>query len=216
MTIDPHGTRRRIFTAAVEEFAAYGSAGARIDRIATRAQANKESIYRYYGTKEQLLRRVLDQYLGEHGEELLPDTDDLPRYVADSLAHFAANPEFLRLSGWEGLEFGAELDPTAVENRGRYYQAKLAAITAQQRAGTVDPELDPRHLLLVLNSLASYWLLMPQIVRLVLGEDPDVEARQRHEKFIAECVHRIVAPTSPHQPAPTASDATASHPDLDS
>jgi AcrR family transcriptional regulator len=52
----PDRTKRRIFEAAVEEFAEYGSAGARVDRIAAKARANKESIYRYFGTKEELLR----------------------------------------------------------------------------------------------------------------------------------------------------------------
>lgn len=193
---DANDTRRRIFDAAVAEFAAHGSAGARMDRIATRAAANKESIYRYFGTKEELLRRVLNQYLDERGEELLPTTDDLAAYVADCLAHFAEHPEFLRLSQWEALESGADLDSGTLEHRAHHYQQKLNAITAQQRAGNIDPELDPRHLLLVLNSLASYWLLMPQIVRIVLGELPDAEARVRYQAFVAECVSRLLTPPS--------------------
>ncbi len=197
MVLDPRGTRKRIFDAAVAEFAERGSAGARMERIAARAQANKESIYRYYGTKDELLARVIDQYLDERGDQLLPDTDDLAGYVADSLAHFAEHPEFLRLSAWEALESGDSLDAGSFEHRARRYQQKLDAITAQQASGAVDPSLDPRHLLLVLNSLASYWTLMPQIVRLVLGEDPDDDACRRHQAFIAECVRRIVASPAP-------------------
>jgi hypothetical protein len=41
-----------------------------------------------------------------------------------------------------------------------------------------------------------YWLLMPQIVRLVLGDQPDAEDRVRHEAFVAECVRRILAPST--------------------
>lgn len=205
MMFDPNGTQGRIFDAAVAEFAAHGSAGARMDRIATRAAANKESIYRYFGSKDELLRGVLNHYLDERGEELLPTTDDLAAYVADCLGHFAEHPEFLRLSQWEALESGADLDSGTLEHRARYYQQKLNAITAQQRAGNIDPELDPRHVLLVLNSLASYWLLMPQIVRIVLGELPDADARVRHQAFIAECVNRILTPPS-HPLAPAAED----------
>jgi AcrR family transcriptional regulator len=47
-------TRRRLIEAARVEFAARGSAGARIDRIAAAAKANKAQIYRYFGSKEQL------------------------------------------------------------------------------------------------------------------------------------------------------------------
>ena len=63
---EPRTTRQRIFEAAVEEFATHGNAGARVDRIADKAQANKEAIYRYFGTKEELLRRVLDRYVPRH------------------------------------------------------------------------------------------------------------------------------------------------------
>lgn len=192
MPLDPESTRQRIFAAAVEEFAAHGSAGARIDRIATKARANKESIYRYYGTKDELLRRVLDRFLDERGEELLPKTDDLAQYIGDSLGHFAAHPEYVRLTLWEGLELGSDLDPDAVQHRRAHFEDKLDAITAQQRAGHIDPDLDPRHLLLALQGLANYWLAMPQVVRLVLGEEPDADALARHQEFIAECARRIL------------------------
>ena len=42
-----------------------------------RPRANKESIYRYFGTKDELLRRVLDRFLDERGEQLLPQSQDI-------------------------------------------------------------------------------------------------------------------------------------------
>ena len=80
MASDPEGTRQRIFDAAVEEFAAHGNAGARVDRIAEKARANKESIYRYFGTKDELLQRVLDRFLDERGEQFLPQSRDMDDY----------------------------------------------------------------------------------------------------------------------------------------
>ena len=194
---DPEGTRQRIFDAAVEEFAAHGNAGARVDRIAEKARANKESIYRYFGTKDELLRRVLDRFLDERGEQLLPQSRDLDAYAAGLFGYFAAHPEFLRLSLWEGLEFGAAPDGSTVEHRRRHYQDKLAAITEQQRAGTIDPDLDPRHLLVVVLGVANYWHVLPQVVRIIFGEEPDRATLERHERFVAEAVRRIVA--TPHQ-----------------
>jgi AcrR family transcriptional regulator len=184
---DPEGTRQRIFDAAVEEFAAHGNAGARVDRIAEKARANKESIYRYFGTKDELLRRVLDRFLDERGEQLLPQSRDLDAYAAGLFGYFAAHPEFLRLSLWEGLEFGAAPDGSTVEHRRRHYQDKLAAITEQQRAGTIDPDL----------GVANYWHVLPQVVRIIFGEEPDRATLERHERFVAEAVRRIVA--APHQ-----------------
>jgi AcrR family transcriptional regulator len=49
--------RARLLDAAFEEFAQHGLAGARVDRIAEAAQANKGLIYVYYGNKEQLFDR---------------------------------------------------------------------------------------------------------------------------------------------------------------
>ena len=50
-TRDPERTRHRILSAATEEFARYGLGGARVDRIAARAGANKRMLYYYYGNK---------------------------------------------------------------------------------------------------------------------------------------------------------------------
>ncbi|MFD6108194.1 TetR/AcrR family transcriptional regulator, partial [Nocardia salmonicida] len=47
-------TKARILQAATDEFATYGIAGARVDRIAKTAGANKNLIYIYFGGKDQL------------------------------------------------------------------------------------------------------------------------------------------------------------------
>ncbi len=194
MAPDPESTRQRVFDAAVEEFAAHGNAGARVDRIAEKARANKESIYRYFGTKDELLRRVLDRFLDERGEQLLPQSQDVDAYAAGLFRYFATRPEFLRLSLWEGLELGAQPDSHAMDHRRRHYQEKLRSIAEQQDAGTIDPQLDPRHLLVTLLGIANYWHVLPQVVQVIFGAEPDAATLDRHEEFIAECVRRIVAP----------------------
>lgn len=194
MAPDPESTRQRIFDAAIEEFAAHGNAGARVDRIAEKARANKESIYRYFGTKDELLRRVLDRFLDERGEQLLPQSQDVDAYAAGLFRYFAAHPEFLRLSLWEGLELDAQPDAHAMDHRRRHYQEKLRSIAEQQDAGTIDPELDPRHLLVTILGIADYWHVLPQLVRVIFGTEPDAGTLDRHEEFVAECVRRIVTP----------------------
>jgi AcrR family transcriptional regulator len=191
---DPESTRRRIFEAAVEEFTEHGSAGARVDRIAAKAHANKESIYRYFGTKDELLRRVIDQYLDERGEQLTPQARELPKYVSDLLEFHAEHPQFIRMSLWEALEFGSELDPGTFEHRRQHYEDKLASVAEQQRAGLIDPDLDPRHLLAVIFGMADYWVALPQLVRLLFGREVTEEDLAIHREFLAECVRRIIAP----------------------
>jgi AcrR family transcriptional regulator len=53
-------TKKRLLAAAKEEFAAYGLAGARDDRVAATARATKAQIYHYFGSKEGAVRRGLD------------------------------------------------------------------------------------------------------------------------------------------------------------
>ena len=71
-------TRTRILDAASDEFSAYGLAGARIDRIAEAAAANKRSIYVYFDSKEKLfdaaLHHVLTKMIEECIKELPEDT----------------------------------------------------------------------------------------------------------------------------------------------
>lgn len=191
---DPESTKKRIFDAAVEEFTEHGSAGARVDRIAAKARANKESIYRYFGTKDELLRRVIDQYLDERGEQMVPQARELPVYAADLVEFHAEHREFLRMSLWEALEFGDELDPGTMEHRRRHYEDKLRSVAEQQRAGLIDPDLDPRHLLAVIFGMADYWSMLPQLVRLIFGREATEQDLAAHREFVAECVRRIIAP----------------------
>jgi AcrR family transcriptional regulator len=192
--VDPESTKRRIFAAAVEEFAEYGPAGARVDRIAAKARANKESIYRYFGTKEELLRRVIDLYLDEQGEQMEPRDDELPEYATNLSRFHAAHPEFLRMSLWEALEFGSDVGEGSLEHRRQHYDEKLAAVARQQEEGLIDPSLDPRHLLAVLFGMVNYCQILPQMTRLLFGAELTEADAERHREFIEECIRRIIEP----------------------
>lgn len=209
MPLDPESTRRRIYDAAVAEVAAHGSAGARVDRIAKNANANKESIYRYYGTKDQLLRRVLEQSLAEKNLRNDPRATAIDDYVAELFCSYIEDPDVIRLLMWEALERGDAPDSDLIEERRRHSEAKLESIVAQQRAGVIDPELDPRHLLTVLLGMANYWRVLPQMVHAIFGEEPDAERLARHAEFLRECVRRIVTPP----PAGNCADPAATQPD---
>jgi AcrR family transcriptional regulator len=57
---DPEGMRKRILDAATAAFARYGYGGARIDRIAKAAGANKRMIYYHVGKKDVLYLAILE------------------------------------------------------------------------------------------------------------------------------------------------------------
>ncbi|PKL19388.1 MAG: hypothetical protein CVV49_00840 [Spirochaetae bacterium HGW-Spirochaetae-5] len=58
-TKDNMSSEEKVISAAVEEFAALGYAGARVDTIAEKAKVNKAMIYYHFKSKEQLYERIL-------------------------------------------------------------------------------------------------------------------------------------------------------------
>ncbi len=111
-----HATRRRILDAALHEFASKGFAGARVDEIAARADANKRMIYAYFGNKDALWLTVLTHaYAAKRAEENALHVTDLPphqamaRLVSFNLRYTAEHPEFVALLNQENLHRGAYL-----------------------------------------------------------------------------------------------------------
>lgn len=97
-------TAQRILEAAAAEFAERGLAGARVDRIAERAAANKQRIYAYFGSKEELFDRVVEGQIGALLGAVPFDADDLPGYAARLFTFNRAHPEMVRLLEWHNLE----------------------------------------------------------------------------------------------------------------
>jgi AcrR family transcriptional regulator len=80
---DPARNQHRILRAAVAEFSRYGLGGARVERNAARAGANKRKLYNNYGNKAALFHAVQEhsyptirsaeraRHLTDHGGEYL-------------------------------------------------------------------------------------------------------------------------------------------------
>ncbi len=152
MARDSSATKARILEAAFDEFAAYGIAGARVDRIADTAGANKRMIYVYYGNKEQLFDQVILRAV-EQGADSVPfDAENLPRYAGAIFDHLSADPRLMRLLMWKRLE-----RPQATALEAESYARKTASLAAAQRAGHVDPAHDPADLLTLVLGLAQAW-----------------------------------------------------------
>lgn len=63
-TRDKQVTEEKILNAALAEFGEFGLSGARVDRIAERAEVNKAMIYYYFNNKEELYERILRNTTG--------------------------------------------------------------------------------------------------------------------------------------------------------
>ncbi|MFF4156774.1 TetR family transcriptional regulator [Streptomyces sp. NPDC001678] len=175
---DPEATKARIFEAATAEFAAYGIAGARIDRIAREARANKQLIYAYFGNKAELFSQVLERRLIELAAANPVDTEDLNGWIDRLMRYHAANPELVRLVFWEGLEYGTGGIPHE-EERADHYARKTAAFAEAQARGDIDATIPAPDLLFMLIALASWSTVQPQMRRILIGDTCEDQARLR-------------------------------------
>ncbi len=148
-------TRARILAAATSEFAAHGIAGARVDRIAASAGANKNMIYIYFGNKEQLFGAVFSDGIRQLLETVPIDPDDLPSYAGALFDHIEQHPELTRLARWQGLERPAAVAP--FDTTVAATMTKIEAVAASQAAGRVNDRLTPDQLLSMLLNLAATW-----------------------------------------------------------
>jgi AcrR family transcriptional regulator len=94
---DSAATRRRLLQAAREEFTARGIAGARVERIASTANANKAQIYHYFGDKDGLFDAVLESFAEEAVGAVPIDADDLHAYAARLFDYHFDHRDLLRL-----------------------------------------------------------------------------------------------------------------------
>ena len=98
-------SRQKIIDQATREFSEYGYNGARMQRIADRANVNKAMIYYYFSSKDQLfeaiIRETFSQIFATLGQILVPGQIDLQDMIRQMIhAHIdflAANREFPKL-----------------------------------------------------------------------------------------------------------------------
>jgi AcrR family transcriptional regulator len=181
-------TQARILFAAFREFAEYGVAGARVDRIAKNADCNKNLIYVYFESKEKLFATVLEQHLADAyaGLEFTPENlPDLARRVFD---YAQANPDVYRLLAWATLETTAAMPPT----REREHARKIPLIRQQQEAGTVYRGMPPELILMAVMALSTAW---SPAFPFGATANPDTGfAPEAIRDAIADMVNRIVSP----------------------
>ncbi|MFD5826906.1 TetR/AcrR family transcriptional regulator [Lentzea sp. NPDC060358] len=152
MPPDATETKRRLLKAAIDEFATYGLAGARVDRIAEQASANKRSIYMHFGAKEELFDRVVGDCMAELAAAVVVDAGDLPRYAGALFEQLEGRPHVRRLHLWAGLERQQPVEAEVVE-----YRRNVAAIAAAQEAGTVRSDIPAVELLAMVVALVISW-----------------------------------------------------------
>jgi AcrR family transcriptional regulator len=178
--------QHRILLSARAEFAAFGMAGARIDRIATNAHASKERLYAYFSDKAALFQAVLDLNGSEFYDAVSLRADAVAEFVGHLYDHSISHPEHLRMLTWARLDGFEYAMPTG-------HQApagKIATLREAQRLGFVDAEWDPELLMPMLFALGFAWANSP--VKDSVPADRDAPSRKRAAAVRA--AHRLIAP----------------------
>ena len=189
-------TPDRILGAAIDEFVEHGLAGARVDRIAERAGANKQLLYRYFGSKEGLFDAAIRAMVRRFDQirSTLPETLDgrLPYYFERA----TDDQQWVRLLQWEALQTGD--GPTVNEDERRaHMQRAVDAVRADQAAGILPADLDAAQLFLSFQALAAHPSAFPQMTRFITGMSPtDPVFREQRAEFLRRLARYLSPPTA--------------------
>ena len=193
MAYDAEGTRQRIFAAASAEFAAHGLAGARIDRIAAAARANKQAIYLYFGSKDKLFGAVVKAKVDEVCHSGTLDPHAIGESVGELFDWYQEHPELIRLLLWEALETGDGPVQGEQDRREAYRGNVRDLVEAGVGAGREAPERtrEAQDWLFTLIGLVAWNFAVPQLRRLILDEDDERAALARRRAAAIEAVRTL-------------------------
>ena len=177
---DPERTRARILAAAKDEFAAHGLGGARVDRIAANADANKRMLYYYFGNKDALFLAVLEAAYAHiraaeialHLTELDPP-EAIRRLIAFTWDYYLKHPEFMTLLNSANLHQARHLKQSStVRNMHSPFVAMIEEILERGRKmGVFRAGVDPVQLYISIASLTYFYLGNKYTLSAIFGRD---------------------------------------------
>ncbi|WP_225783400.1 TetR/AcrR family transcriptional regulator [Xenophilus sp. Marseille-Q4582] len=192
---DAERSQAAILLAARDEFAGHGLAGARVDRIAERAQVNKRLIYYYFHSKDDLFLAVLEQAYADirAAERELHLTDMPPAQAIRRLTEFTweyylAHPEFLTLLNSENLHQGRHVARSA---RAREMNSPLIDTLAQilergRAEGIFRGGIDPVQLYVSIAGMAYFYLSNNHTLSAIFGRSL-MTPKAQHERISHMC-----------------------------
>ena len=156
----------RILEVAIEEFAAHGLAGARIERISAAAGTVDRMLYYYYGNKEKLYQTALEQcytqMIGAQRNFVIPDDAEaaMRKLVEHCWDHYANHPEHVRLLMTENLLNGRFIQQSDQVGATSFplVQTTASILRMGQEQGIFRSDAKPEQLLMTIMSLGFFYL----------------------------------------------------------
>lgn len=192
---DADKSQQAILSAALDEFARHGLAGARMDRIAELAEVNKRLIYYYFTSKDDLFLAVLENaYLNiREAEKRLHLRDLSPPQAIRRLTEFTwdyyiAHPEFMTLLNSENLHQGRHL---AKSQRVRELNSPLIETLGEilergRKEGIFRGGIDAVQLYVSIAGMAYFYLSNSYTLSAIFGRDL-MTPKAHHERLSHMC-----------------------------
>jgi AcrR family transcriptional regulator len=218
---DPEGMRIRILEAAKKEFAAHGIGGARVDRIAAEAGANKRMLYYHVGNKEDLYLAVLEAAyeqirVEERGLDLehLDPPEAIERLIEFTWNYFIRNPEFLALLNTENQAQARHIKrSTRIKSMHSPFVEMIGRVVKRGVAsGDFRIAVDPVQLYISIAALGFFYLSNSATLSVIFGRDllskPAKDERLAHmvalvlAALTGKSVAAFFKPGEPGLPAP--------------
>lgn len=185
-----------ILDAAETLFATQGFAATTIKQIGSAAGVNPALIYYYFGSKEELYRRLLRRLfftISARGSERL-ETAVSPQEAVRALLgvqsqEMLAHPSLPRLIAREMADHGAAHAQEGIAQlAATAFAGLLAFIEEGQRAGVFRADMDPRFAAISTISLIPYFHIFKPAVGILLGAggEPTPEQMEAYALHAAE------------------------------
>lgn len=190
---DPVATKAALLRAAVAEFAGKGLAGARIDEIAQRAGVNKQLVYHYFGSKDDIYAAALETVYAEirarerelHLGDLSP-VAAMERLIGFSFDYLAEHPEFIALLNDENRQEGRHIRGSSrlEEMHSPLVSLMQETIARGAKDGVFRADLDPVQLYISIAGLSYFFFSNNRTLSAIFGRALDkpkaVAERRRH------------------------------------
>ncbi len=190
---DPEATSQALLDAAFAEFAEHGFAGARVDRIAAIAGANKQLVYHYFGSKDELYRITLERVYKQirYREQELHLSDLHPvaameTLIAFSFDYLAEHPEFISMLNDENRLGAVHLKASRDVASMHSPLVKLIEETLARgiKAGVFNDRFGPVNLYLSIAGLSYFYFSNQNTLSVIfdrnLGSPAEIARRRQH------------------------------------
>ena len=177
---DADKSQSSILAAALEEFAQYGFAGARVDRIADQAAVNKRLIYYYFGNKDDLFQAVLERTYADIREaeqalhlDAMDPVEAIRQLVSFTWHYYLEHPEFITLLNSENLHLAKHLKQSErIQEMNSPLVALLAGVLERGRSqGLFRDGVDPIQLYISIASVCYFYLSNNHTLSAIFGRD---------------------------------------------